>query len=72
MKKYNRKYEGVIITADNYREILEKEGREGIAFHNKHLKAYKRGRNYFQHGKDVDGYPLLHPVLSKINLENSN
>lgn len=44
-----RKYLGVTITATNYREILEKEGRDGINFHTKHLRAYLKGKKTFTH-----------------------
>jgi len=48
-QKYTRKYLGVTITAQNYKEILEKEGRDGINFHTKHLKAYLAGKQTFRH-----------------------
>lgn len=47
--QYDRRYLGVTITAQNYREILEKEGREGINFHTKHLRAYLKGKKTFNH-----------------------
>ncbi len=47
--KAERKYLGVTITAENYREILEKEGRDGINFHTKHLRAYLKGSKTFRH-----------------------
>lgn len=82
MKKqtYTRQYLGVTITAENYREILEKEGRSGINFHTKHLKAYLKGNDKFRHGfmrneegkpvKDNWGYPLYNQfdVQSKLTL----
>ena len=59
--KYEREYLGVTITAKNYREILEKEGREGINFHTKHLRAYIKGMVTFTHGfkKNEDGSTKL-------------
>ena len=47
--KYERSYLGVTITSKNYREILEKEGRDGINFHSKHLRAYLQGKTSFRH-----------------------
>jgi hypothetical protein len=47
--KETREYLGVTITSKNYREILEKEGRDGINFHTKHLRAYLKGKTTFRH-----------------------
>lgn len=47
--EYTRQYHGVTITQENYREILNKEGRNGINFHTKHLKAYLQGKKSFNH-----------------------
>ncbi len=44
-----RRYLGITVTASNYREILEKEGRNGINFHTKHLRAYLKGKTTFTH-----------------------
>ena len=52
--KYDRKYLGVTITAENYRDILTKEGRDGINFHTKHLRAYLKGKAFFTHGFNID------------------
>lgn len=49
MNKESRRYLGTTITASNYREILEKEGRDGINFHTKHLRAYLKGKKTFRH-----------------------
>jgi len=47
--KESRRYLGVTITAENYREILEADGRDGINFHAKHLRAYLQGKTTFRH-----------------------
>jgi hypothetical protein len=60
--KYERKYLGVTITSQNYREILQKEGREGINFHNKHLKAYLKGWDSFQFGYET----FVNPETNKL------
>lgn len=52
--KYTRQYLGVTITSENYRDILSKEGRYGINFHSKHLKAYLRGDSYFTYDFERD------------------
>lgn len=52
--KFIKRYLGVTITADNYREILNKEGRYGINFHTKHLKAYLRGDTHFNYDYERD------------------
>lgn len=57
-----RKFNGILITSENYRQILNKEGRKGINFHTKHLKAYLRGDSHFYYGKDLKGLPVLHKV----------
>lgn len=57
-----REFTGVIITAENYKEILEKEGREGINFHNKHLRSYKKGYERFSFGRDAKGILIFHKV----------
>lgn len=48
-KQYERAYLGITITAQNYREILAKEGRDGINQHTKHLKAYLKGKKWYRH-----------------------
>lgn len=65
-----REFQGVIITKENYRAILNSEGRQSINYHNKHLKAYLNGHDRFSHGKYVDGTTKWFPVLQKINLED--
>lgn len=47
--KVERRYLGTTVTAQNYRDILNKEGRDGINFHTKHLKAYLQGKTTFRH-----------------------
>jgi hypothetical protein len=49
MSKESRQYLGTTITASNYREILDREGRDGINFHTKHLRAYLKGKKQFRH-----------------------
>lgn len=70
--KYTREYLGVTITQANYKEVLDVEGRDGINFSTKHLRAYLKGKKTFVHGyrTDKDGrrYPLSHIVQEKINL----
>lgn len=61
-----RQYLGEIITSQNYKEILEKEGREGINFRNKHLKMYERGVDSFYHGKEEDENGDLRPRLNSV------
>lgn len=70
--KYDREFLGTLITKENYREILEKEGRDGRNFHTKHLKAYKQGKTFFTHGVRVNEKgehlgPMIHEVKQKIN-----
>lgn len=57
-----RSFKGVLITAKNYREIIENEGRQAINFHTKHLKCYLRGDRSFTFGKDPVGNPIIHKV----------
>lgn len=70
---YDRQFLGTIVNADNYAEILSKEGRHQINFHNKHLRAYKQGKAYFTHGIRVNEKgerlgPAIHAVQAKLNL----
>ena len=82
---YERSYLGVTITAANYRHILEREERNGINFHTKHLRAYLKGKEVFTHGfqkdengktvRDKWGHPIpishrVQSVLRKIPTEN--
>jgi len=69
--KTNREFLGLLVTSDNYREILEKEGRDGRNFHNKHLRAYKQGKTHFVHGVRVNENgeklgPMIHDVKQKL------
>lgn len=63
--RYDRTYLGTTITAQNYKEILEKEGRDGINFHTKHLRAYLKGKKTFTHGfnRDEDGRAISSRVF---------
>ena len=69
--KYNRVYLGTIVTGANFKEIVEKEGRDAINFHNKHLRAYIKGKSHFTHGrlhneKGEDIGPAIHAVKEKL------
>lgn len=71
--KYDREFLGIIITPDNYAEILKRGGRDEINFHNKHLRAYKQGKVTFTHGVRVNEEgeklgPMFHQVQVKLNL----
>lgn len=71
--KYTREFLGTLITADNYNTILKKEGKSGVVYHNKHLKAYTRGDKTFTHGYEVNSSGKIvgkktHKVQEKINL----
>lgn len=64
-------YTGVTITKENYREVLEKEGRSGINFHAKHLAAYLKGYTQFAFGRQWDNIlaryiPTYHPVQQQV------
>jgi len=50
--KITREYLGVTVTAENYREInpKDKPNRDLRNYHNKHLRAYLKGHDTFQHG----------------------
>lgn len=52
--KYERSYLGTTITAANYRQILNEGGRSAINYHNKHLRAYLKGKKTFTHGFEKD------------------
>lgn len=65
-KEYDREYLGITITAQNYREVLKKEGRMGINFHNKHLRCYLRGDKKFTFGCERDENGTL--IRDKWNL----
>ncbi len=76
MAKTTREFLGTVITSENYREILDKEGRDGRNFHTKHLRAYKQGKTHFIHGIRVNEKgdklgPMIHEVKQKINLVNT-
>lgn len=71
--KYNREYLGVVVTNQNYSEILKRGGRDEVNFHNKHLRSYKQGKAIFVHGIRVDKEgrklgPMFHQVQVKLNL----
>lgn len=67
---FSRKYLGVTITSKNYNQILKEEGRNGINFHAKHLKAYLQGKKIFPHGykRNKDGSKTLqfHKVKQRL------
>ena len=76
--QFKREYLGVIVTAENYREIfLTKpteefpyKERSALKFHQKHLKAYLAGHPSFIHGYTLNEYgnkiPTVHKVKSKL------
>jgi len=72
--KYTREYQGVTVTAKNYRSILEGPGgRDELRFHAKHLRAYLRGKDSFFHGwilneKGEKSRPSEHQVRQVIIL----
>ncbi len=71
--KYDRQFLGTVVSQENYREILEKEGRDGLNYHNKHLRAYKQGKTQFSHGIRVNekGEYLgiaWHPVKAELTV----
>lgn len=69
-RKKERNFNGVIITSENYRTILDEKGREGINFHNKHLKSYLQGKTYFGFGyqKDTEGNLIYDRFGNKIQI----
>lgn len=67
-QKYTRSYGGVIVSSHNYQEVLKAEGKDKVDFHNKHLKAYIKGRRTFKHGKDKFGEPIYHIVDQKYEI----
>jgi hypothetical protein len=64
MNKYTRQYLGITITSQNYREILDREGRDGINFHTKHLRAYLKGKKSFKSGSKMH---IVQAKLEKIS-----
>lgn len=54
--KYDRKYLGITVTKENYRELMQKAidagmpPRHEINYHTRHLKAYLKGKTEFRHG----------------------
>lgn len=69
IKSVRKKFNGVLVTSLNYKQLLEEGGRDLINYHNKHLKAYLKDENWFQHGRNEDGSPKYHPVLKQFFLE---
>ena len=72
--KTTREFLGTLITAENYNQILEKEGRHGINFHNKHFRAYKQGKVMFTHGMRITEKgekmgPMYHELKQKLTEE---
>lgn len=70
--KYNREFLGTLITSENYSQILLEKGRDEINFHNKHLRAYKRGKEMFTHGIRINEQgdklgPMFHKVQEKVS-----
>lgn len=80
---YTREYKGVTITAQTYAEIRDKHKavnslspgylafRDEINFHTKHLRAYLKGAERFNHGynRDKSGRaisPKVHIVQAKL------
>lgn len=53
--QFTRQYLGVTITAQNYKTIKEGPGKtDELKFHEKHLKNYLRGNDFFYHGWNYD------------------
>jgi hypothetical protein len=70
-ERYSREYLGVTITRENYKDILKKEGRKGINFHAKHLRAYLKGWQSFSYGRQWNSFwakwePVFHPVKQRM------
>lgn len=81
--KIDREYLGVTVTAKNYREIVgpkgseTEEGRQDLRFHEKHLRAYLKGKDSFTHGwvKDEEGNtvgPQFHDVQQEFTVTYKN
>lgn len=79
--KYDRQYLGITVTAQNYRELMDAAIKDGknpryeINYHNKHLKAYLKGRDTFTYGfrYDEDGNkvgPAIFKVQEKLTKIN--
>lgn len=69
IKSVRKKFNGVLVTSLNYKQLLEEGGRNLINFHNKHLRAYLRDEQWFRHGVDEEGQPKMHPVLKQYVIE---
>lgn len=75
-KKYERKYLGITVTAQNYRELMDaaikdkKSPRHEINYHTRHLEAYLQGKTSFRHGfrRDKNGR-ALGPAYFKVMQE---
>lgn len=74
--KWERRYLGITVTRDNYRELMRlaelsgKPPRHEINYHTRHLEAYLEGKNYFVHGfrYDKDG-DKIGPAIFKVEQE---
>ena len=64
-----KKFNGILVTSTNYRELMDKGGRDLINYHNKHLRAYLKDEQFFIHGVGEDGHPKFHPVLKQYVIE---
>lgn len=58
-KYTDRKFLGKL---ENFTSLAEKK------FEKKHFRAYKRGQSSFTHGVDEKGYPIYHPVLQVLTI----
>lgn len=58
--EFERRYKGVTVTAQNYRELMEAAEKAGfnprheINYHTRHLEAYLKGKKSFKHGWRYD------------------
>ena len=74
--KYDRKYLGVTVTAENYRELIalavaaKLNPRHEINYHTRHLEAYLKGKTSFTHGfkRDKEG-KAISPAIFKVMQE---
>lgn len=72
--KITREFLGDLVTSESYRRIKPKEIKESIqrSFHNKHLKAYLKGKDEFQDGwqhfEDGSKKPIFYPVQQKFTV----
>lgn len=69
-----RRYLGVTVTAENYRELMRlakeagKNPRHEINYHTRHLEAYLKGQDTFVHGfrRDKKTKKILGPAIFKV------